>query len=367
MSVAGSSGGAIVLRLPGKFTSCFLFGKEDRMREYGAITGRTGAATVTALAWLAVGGQGAWGRVVTFDGLVPGSTNTTYTEDGYTFTPTGANIFVGSNFGPVTTAPYIFPSSIGADFHLAAPRPFALRSVDLGPLSTPSGPQTVTFTGTLAGGGTVSKTFTTAGTFGLQTFNLPATFTGLTSVDWDPASSILDNVVVEHGPVMTFSGIVPGSTGHTTYSENGFRLDATIMGEMFAGTGIPAAADDPYVFGSHLLTGFRFTEGGGKPFDLFGIDLAAPVNSAPRTVTFTGTLADGGTVSQSFTTTGASGLTPFYFGSEFSNLVSVEWSPGLVRFDSIEAGLYVPEPSSVALLSMAIGGAGLTNRRRRMA
>jgi hypothetical protein len=341
------------------------------MRAYGATTGRAGAVTaVTALAWMALGGGGqgaAWGRLITFGGLVPGGSTMSYTEAGYTFDSDVA-IFAGSNFGPVTTAPVMFPSSIGAKFHMTSPRPFDLRSMDLGPLSSSSGPQTVTFTGTLAdGGGTVSQTFTTSGAFGLQTFDFGPAFRRLSSVAWSPVSSMLDNVVATHGPVMTFVGLAPGSTGHTSYTENGFRLDTGTSGDIFSGSSAAVTTASPYAFPSNIGTSFRFTSADGKPFDLFGIDMA-PLNGSvgPRTVAFTGTLAGGGTVTQSFTTGGAVALAPFVFGSEFTNLVSVDFTPGSVNFDNIEAGAFVPEPSSAVVLGAAIGVAGLRSRRRRV-
>jgi hypothetical protein len=339
--------------------------KEDAMRQFVA---RRGVRVVLAAAGLGlpavVGGAGgaAWGRVLTFDGLVPGGTYASYAERGYTLTPSdGVSIFVGYNFGPVTTAPYVYPSTNGR-FTLGSARPFDVRSIDLGPLADSVGPRTVTFTGTLAAGGTVSQTFTTGGAFSLTPFAFGPAFTRLTSLEWDPSLTIADNVVVEHGPVMTFDGLAPGGS-RPSHAENGFRVEATAPGAILTGNTLPGSAGETYAFLNHGLSRFRFADEGGRPFDLFGVELA-PLNGnvGPQEVTFTGTLAGGGTVSQTFMTGAAEALTPFYFGGEFTGLVAVEWTPGSTLVDNIEAGLSVPEPGGAAAAAIA-GLAALTRRR----
>jgi hypothetical protein len=299
--------------------------------------------------------------------LTPGSGDvTSYTERGYTFSiaPVG-KIFVGTNSPPaITTAPYIFASTGGVQFQLDSPRPFDLRSIALGPINGSVGAQTVTFTGTRAEGGTVTQSFTTGAAEGFQTFVFDPSFRRLTSVRWDPVIASMDSVSVEHGPTMTFKGLVPGNS-YLSYSENGFRLDPIVAGTLLAGNTTGAAGEWPYTFASHVVTRFRYTADGDKPFDLYGIDIGSLNGSVgPQSVTFTGTLAGGGTVTETFATDGTANLTPFYFGSEFSNLVAVEWNAGGMNFDNIEAGLFVPEPSSAAVAGTIVTLAAIRRRRR---
>lgn len=94
----------------------------------------------------------------------------------------------------------------------------------------------------------------------------------------------------------------------------------------------------------------RLTRAGGGPFTLVSIDLdtfntsdwpapAPPDWSVPQTVTFTGTRADGTTVTQSFTTDSTiRRAETFAFRADFADVTSVEWpqlSPSFHHFDNV--------------------------------
>ena len=170
------------------------------------------------------------------------------------------------------------------------------------------------------------------------------------------------------------------------YESQGFILMAT-LGFNTYGTGAtnfymgekslaPIAPTDPGQVSDIVLT---WT--GGGPFDLLSIDLARnfAFDTAP-TVTFTGTLAGGGTVSETFTVT----LDPperdfqtFTFTPEFTGLTQVSWSQpafpppqgqGLHQFTDITLqapSAPVPEPSGLVLAGIAALGGLLLGRRRR--
>ncbi|MGV6848722.1 MAG: hypothetical protein ACWA5A_10120 [Marinibacterium sp.] len=63
-----------------------------------------------------------------------------------------------------------------------------MKSITLSELFASGGSSTVTFTGTIQGGGTVQQSFTLDGTFGNETFTFSSAFTGLTSLSWTQVS-----------------------------------------------------------------------------------------------------------------------------------------------------------------------------------
>lgn len=86
----------------------------------------------------------------------------------------------------------------------------------------------------------------------------------------------------------------------------------------------------------------------------------------PVSVTFNGSLADGGNVSQTFLLADNSGMQSVSFDAGFTNLTSVSWSNdgNFHQYDNINVTA-VPEPSGIALsLAGLLAIAGIQHRRR---
>jgi hypothetical protein len=118
-----------------------------------------------------------------------------------------------------------------------------------------------------------------------------------------------------------------------------------------------------------FFAGFTDTiSAGGAAFTLNSIDLAPLISggTVTFTVTFVGTLASSGTVSQTFTVNDSPNTLQTFAFSGFSNLVSVSFVQGSnIGFFGAQGTAYqfnnvvvnassVPEPASMALLSGGI-------------
>ena len=119
--------------------------------------------------------------------------------------------------------------------------------------------------------------------------------------------------------------------------------------------------------GNGLLTLSRTD---GNPFTLTSINLSvlSPVGTSPAVV-FTGVLAGGGTVTQTFTPT-VFGFQTFVFSSVFTNLLSVSWHQGCCetsahQFDNIVVSSSVPEPTTMILLGTGLVGVAARARKRQ--
>ena len=126
----------------------------------------------------------------------------------------------------------------------------------------------------------------------------------------------------------------PGSsfTFVATYSEDGFTLvNETDPSSDFA-FGSPQSGNADFYEGSAALVNNSYdgitvmTRDDGGTFGVRSIDLAElrPLGLSPRVVPFTGTRADGSTVSVTFTTDGIAGFQTFTFEG-FSGLTSLSW------------------------------------------
>jgi hypothetical protein len=95
---------------------------------------------------------------------------------------------------------------------------------------------------------------------------------------------------------------------------------------------------------------------GDAPFDLVAINLASLNGSVPVEVTFLGTIAGGGSVSQTFTVDGSPFVQQTFNFTGFSNLTKVEWiqAPPYHQFDDIVVNV-VPEPDAWLLIGTGIG------------
>jgi hypothetical protein len=107
------------------------------------------------------------------------------------------------------------------------------------------------------------------------------------------------------------------------------------------------------------------------PFNITSIDLAeySIVFASPKTITFTGNKASGGTVNTTFVTDGIidgngplADFQTFVFPSTFSNLSSVTTTTATFSFDNVNVTI-VPEPTGVAFL---FAGTLILFTRRRL-
>jgi hypothetical protein len=127
---------------------------------------------------------------------------------------------------------------------------------------------------------------------------------------------------------------------------------------------------DAYFSGSTTLahnlpnTTTTLAQVSGGAFTLSSIGLGDNVNSGIiTTVAFTGNLAGGGTVFESFTTDSAPGLETFNFNPSFTNLASVQLTltagNQYIQFDNIDvSGSFTAVPEPFTVLGTTLLGAG---------
>jgi hypothetical protein len=139
--------------------------------------------------------------------------------------------------------------------------------------------------------------------------------------------------------VIDFEALASSGTSVTfvaSYSEDGF----TLVDPDYAGNdafGAPQSATTWFYVGpstalvNNMAPGSdgitMLTKDDGGTFDVSSIDLGEvdPESPAPVAVPFTGTRADGSTVTTTFTTDGAAGFETFTFDG-FTDLVSLSWA-----------------------------------------
>jgi hypothetical protein len=148
--------------------------------------------------------------------------------------------------------------------------------------------------------------------------------------------------------VYVSGGNTPTSVGNTSYTEKGFTITGSLLGT-------PGSLS-PYYSGSTALfddffSPLNLSQVGGGVFSISSIDLTTLFNSS-TTVSFTGTKANSTTVSQIFTTDAVvNTLQTFNFNSNFTDLVSVNWSGNNLQHDNINvsaaSATSVPEPFTV--------------------
>jgi hypothetical protein len=186
---------------------------------------------------------------------------------------------------------------------------------------------------------------------------------GIDSINAGAANSDFGVALVRSASavVLDFDDLIPGSD---IYEEDGFRMEAN-GGFNQSASGTPP----PSMFPAATAQVNTLTSQGGQPFDLLSIDISElNFDVGSQTIIFTGTLASGGSVSQSFTTDGPFGFEAFDFSASFRNLGSVSWDQmnplSFAIYDSIVVA--VPEPSLWVLqLASLTVIAALARRRAR--
>jgi hypothetical protein len=150
-----------------------------------------------------------------------------YTEDGFTLTAGAGEPTAFARWGtgdpqyPGSTALFHQSNSGTSTITLTqvGGGPFDLASMQISELNTGTGQSVpLNFTGTKAGGGTVTASFTLDGNFGFQTFTFND-FTNLTSVSWVQESQFhqFDLITVAPVPepttVLGFAALCGGALG----------------------------------------------------------------------------------------------------------------------------------------------------------
>lgn len=168
-----------------------------------------------------------------------------------------------------------------------------------------------------------------------------------------------------------------------TVSQNGFTVSATtgniasITPDAMAQANYTGSVS-PYQANPNRLT--ILTQDNGNPFRINSIDLANLFTQAAVpggfSVTFTGDVQGGGTVTQTFTHLADDSLTTFNFDNSFNNLTALEFTQGdnttthPYQFDNVvvngPAAAPTPEPGSLALLTgLCCAGSGAIAFRHR--
>lgn len=187
---------------------------------------------------------------------------------------------------------------------------------------------------------------------------------------------------------LDMSDVPPGTLAVSNpYQSQGFTLSSSSGGFNFnspdTGNGaMRALGSNEFYAGANALAAFApatvtLTQIGGNPFSLLSIDLARNFSLDPApTVTFTGGLAGGGSVTESFSVTSSSPPNTFqtFHFTGFGDVTSVSWNQsdlnqGVHQFTNVvldTSPASVPEPASLTLFSFGLVGlAGCRLRRRR--
>ena len=157
--------------------------------------------------------------------------------------------------------------------------------------------------------------------------------------------------------IVTFEGLPPPQFGGTTsYTESGFTITTPNgwMGRHAFGN--PGSALGTSSSGMLL----HLTASTNAAFALNSLDITIFAGSDPQSTTITGFLTGGGTVSRTITAPASGGWITVNFDSSWSNLTAVEWNPGLIVYDNLNATIPSPAPA----VALALAACAATRRRR---
>jgi PEP-CTERM motif len=181
--------------------------------------------------------------------------------------------------------------------------------------------------------------------------------------------------------VLDFSDAPPGTlVVSSPYQSQGFILTSTAAGFVFnspdTGNGSPQPlGNNPFYAGANGLASFApatitLSQTTNEPFSLLSIDLARNFDFDPAP---TGTLAGGGSLSETFEVTTPAGFPSAFQTFDFTGftgVIAVSWdqgdpSQGLHQFTNIHLSTSVPEPSTLTLLALgtSLAAAFLQGRR----
>lgn len=170
-----------------------------------------------------------------------------------------------------------------------------------------------------------------------------------------------DDLILDIGEVYQKDGF--RLTNAATEESSGFAPSFGVLGTEAAGFSGSTALFNDNDDGPTVLTRIN-----GGLFTLASISLSELLAAEPSvSIVFSGTLASGGTVYQTFILDGILGAEDFAFPAEFSNLVSVTWNQtaDYHQFDNIKVSS-VPIPATAWLLcSGLVGLAGVRSKMRK--
>jgi hypothetical protein len=198
--------------------------------------------------------------------------------------------------------------------------------------------------------------------------------------------AVTSGPVIAGNVILDFNDLPPGTlVVSNPYLSQGFILTSTSGGFVSnspdTGNGSPQTpGNNPFFAGANGLSAFfpgtitlRLTD--GNPFSLLSIGLAREFDFDPApTVTFTGTLSGGGTVSETFKVTqppGFPGAFQSFNFAGFANLSSVSWDQqdpmaGSHQFTDVTlTTTAVAEPSSLILGGIGTIGLALVSKKAR--
>ena len=158
----------------------------------------------------------------------------------------------------------------------------------------------------------------------------------------------------------------------TTYTENGFTVSQ--VGSQLRPFAVFMTQDSRYPGSTALFNNTigglsRLTQVGGGAFNLLSIDLTSLTTNQTVAVSFTGTRSDNSTIAQSFTTDARLSTLETFSFTNFTNLVSVDWTQDdpFHQFDNINvsaaSATAVPEPFTI-LGTLFGAGYGVALKRK---